>query len=84
MLTWRFLRTGSLEGTPKPVGDDGCQFESCPPDSPPAGSDPENPRLNYVNSFPVTAMKFGVSDVAPKFFQGKPDLVVTGPNVGGT
>lgn len=38
-------------------------------------------RLNYVNSFPVTAVKYGLKTVAPKYFS-KPDFVLAGPNVG--
>lgn len=34
-----------------------------------------------INS--VTAVKYGISTLAPKFFHGgKPDFVVSGPNVG--
>ncbi|KAG8736243.1 hypothetical protein FRC12_017718 [Ceratobasidium sp. 428] len=39
-------------------------------------------RLNYVNSYPVTAIKYGTATLAPKFFGGAPDIVVTGPNLG--
>ena len=40
-------------------------------------------RLNYVNSFPVTSVRFGCETLAPTFFDGaEPDLVVSGPNVG--
>ncbi|KZV96113.1 5'/3'-nucleotidase sure family protein [Exidia glandulosa HHB12029] len=62
----------------------GCQFDSCPPLSPAQGFNATDPRLNYVNSFPVTALKYGLNTLAPKFFApaSKPDLVVTGPNVG--
>ncbi|KAL5480413.1 hypothetical protein ACEPAI_1683 [Sanghuangporus weigelae] len=75
--------TGSSEAEPEPLGADGCQFESCPPFSPATGSDPNNPRLNYVNSFPVTSVRFGIQTAAPPFFGGTgPDLVVAGPNVG--
>lgn len=37
----------------------------------------------YVNSYPVTAMKYGLSDLAADFFDnGNIDLAVAGPNVG--
>lgn len=39
-------------------------------------------RLNYVNSFPVDAVRFGIQTLSPKFFGGAPDFVVSGPNVG--
>ena len=35
-----------------------------------------------MNSYPVTAMKYGAQKLAPKYFGGAPDLVVSGPNVG--
>jgi hypothetical protein len=60
-----------------------CQFNSCPANSPAIGSDPNNPRFQYVNSFPVTSIKNGISTLGPRFFNGaKPELAVTGPNVG--
>lgn len=63
-----------------------CQFDSCPANSPAIGTDPSNPRLQYVNSFPVTSVKRGISDLAPRFFpgqgNGKVDLVATGVNIG--
>ncbi|EJD37233.1 5'/3'-nucleotidase sure family protein [Auricularia subglabra TFB-10046 SS5] len=75
--------TSSTDLPPVPVLF-GCQFGSCPPLSPAQGFNASDPRLNYVNSFPVTAFKYGLSTLAPKFFapSGKPDLVVSGPNVG--
>ncbi|EJD00403.1 acid phosphatase [Fomitiporia mediterranea MF3/22] len=75
--------TGSSDAEPEPLGSSGCEFSSCPPNSPATGSDPNNPRLNYVNSFPVTSVRFGIQTAAPPFFGGTgPDLVVSGPNVG--
>lgn len=59
---------------------DGCEFDSCPADSPAIGSNGTQPRFNYVNSFPVTAMKYGVQNLSTTF--GTTDLVVSGPNVG--
>jgi len=41
-----------------------------------------DPRINYVNSFPVTSVKYGLSNLSSKFFDGPPDIVLTGPNVG--
>jgi 5'-nucleotidase len=35
-----------------------------------------------VNSYPVTAIRYGLQTLAPRFFDGKPDIAVTGPNVG--
>jgi broad specificity polyphosphatase/5'/3'-nucleotidase SurE len=66
------------------VGSSGCEFNSCPANSPAEGSNSSNTRWNYVNSYPVTAMKYGVQTLSPHFFCGNPDLVVSGFNVGGT
>lgn len=74
--------TGSSDATPGTVTS-GCQFNSCPAGSPPYGSDSSNPRFNYVNSYPVTAMKYGIQTLSPKFFGGAPDIAVAGYNVGG-
>ncbi|KAF2790310.1 sure-like protein [Melanomma pulvis-pyrius CBS 109.77] len=75
--------TGSSDAAPTVVDADGCIHNSCPGGSPPTGSNATNPRLNYVNSFPVTSIKFGIDTVAPKIFNGaKPELALTGPNVG--
>ncbi|KAK5078033.1 hypothetical protein LTR51_000218 [Lithohypha guttulata] len=50
---------------------------------PPIGADPNEPRFEYVNSFPVTAIKNGISNLAPRFFDGnRPEFAVTGVNVG--
>ncbi|EJD47246.1 sure-like protein [Auricularia subglabra TFB-10046 SS5] len=59
-----------------------CEFNSCPAGSPAEGFNASDPRLNYVNSFPVTSVKFGIQTLSPQFFGGPPDLVVAGPNVG--
>ncbi|KAL3594520.1 hypothetical protein FPOAC2_08833 [Fusarium poae] len=60
-----------------------CQYDSCPANSGPAGSDPKRPDLNWVNSFPVTAMKYGIDTFGPSLWDGAaPELAVAGPNVG--
>lgn len=51
--------------------------------SPAVGSNSSNTRLNYVNSYPATAMSYGIQTLAPEFFGGAPDLAVSGFNVGG-
>ncbi|KAL9608357.1 MAG: hypothetical protein Q9167_006813, partial [Letrouitia subvulpina] len=61
-----------------------CEFNSCPSGSPATGFNTSNPRLNYVNSYPVTSIRYGIQTVAPKYFGSTaPDLAVAGPNVGG-
>ena len=62
-----------------------CEFDSCPTGSPAQGSNASNTRFNYVNSFPVTAMRYGIQTLAPKLFGGGgggPDVAVAGFNVG--
>jgi len=75
--------TGSRDEPPTTVGKDGCIHDSCPAGSPPTGADATDPRLNYVNSFPVTSIKNGIDVTAPALWDGaKPELALTGPNVG--
>ena len=74
---------GSSDKAPTVVGSSGCEYNSCPAGSPAEGANATEPRWNYVNSYPVTSMKYGVQTLAPKFFGGPPDLVVSGFNVGG-
>lgn len=38
--------------------------------------------LQYVNSYPVTSIRYGIDTLAPRFFGGEPDIAVAGPNVG--
>ncbi|PFH50363.1 hypothetical protein AMATHDRAFT_4015 [Amanita thiersii Skay4041] len=59
-----------------------CQFNTCPAGSPPEGADPDDHRLNYVNSFPVDAVRFGIQTLAPKIFHSPPDFIISGSNVG--
>ncbi|GIK07655.1 hypothetical protein Aspvir_003321 [Aspergillus viridinutans] len=74
--------TGSSDKTPTTLTEP-CEFNSCPSGSPATGYNASDPRLNYVNSYPVTSMKYGISTTAPPFFNGAPPaLAVSGPNVG--
>ncbi|GJF00477.1 SurE-like protein [Phanerochaete sordida] len=59
-----------------------CEFNSCPADSGATGFNASDPRLNWVNGYPADAADFGINTLAPQFFAGVPDLVVSGPNVG--
>jgi len=75
--------TGSEDFPPTAVGSDGCEFDTCPAGSPPTGFNVSDPRLNYVNSFPVTSVRFGIQTASPPFFGDTgPDFVVSGPNIG--
>lgn len=60
----------------------GCEFDSCPPGSPAYGFNSSMPQFNYVNSYPVTAMKYGLSNLSQSYFGGEADLAVAGFNVG--
>ncbi|PLB49830.1 acid phosphatase precursor [Aspergillus steynii IBT 23096] len=76
-------KSGSGSKDEDPVAlTDPCQYNSCPAGSPATGYNESSPELNYVNSYPVTSMKYGIDTLAPKFFDGAPDLAVSGPNVG--
>lgn len=74
--------TSSSDTPPKTVGSSGCQFGSCPAGSPATGFNASDTKLNYVNSYPVTAIRYGIETLAPRFFGSEPDIAVTGPNVG--
>lgn len=39
--------TSSSDAPPTPVGASGCEFDSCPPDAPATGSDPND--RNFVS-----------------------------------
>lgn len=73
--------SGSLDHKPSELYMP-CEFNSCPAGSPPTGHNASQPRFNYVNSYPATAVKWGIRTFGPKFFGGPPDLAVSGPNVG--
>jgi len=57
------------------------EFDLIPAGSPGTGFNASDTRLNYVDSFPVTAIKNGIK-LAPSLLGGAPDLIVSGPNVG--
>ncbi|KAH9887078.1 sure-like protein [Cubamyces lactineus] len=73
--------TGSSSAPPTPLQSP-CEFDTCPTGSPAEGFNASNPRLNYVNSFPVDSVHYGIQTLAPKFYGSVPDFVVSGPNVG--
>ncbi|KAK5655345.1 hypothetical protein OQA88_5912 [Cercophora sp. LCS_1] len=74
--------TGSSDSEPSPRSS-ACQYNSCPAGSGPIGRNATSPRLNWVNSFPVTAMRYGIDTIAPQLWNGAaPELAVAGPNVG--
>ncbi|EJF59255.1 sure-like protein [Dichomitus squalens LYAD-421 SS1] len=73
--------TGSSTATPQPLSQP-CEFNTCATGSPAEGFNASDPTLNYVNSFPVDAVRFGIQTLAPEFFGSAPEFVVSGPNVG--
>ncbi|KZT05247.1 survival protein sure-like phosphatase/nucleotidase [Laetiporus sulphureus 93-53] len=74
--------TGSDSATPT-VLTEPCEYDTCPVGSPAEGYNASDPRLNYVNSYPVDAVSYGIQTLAPQFFDGAgPDFVVSGPNIG--
>ncbi|KDQ12581.1 hypothetical protein BOTBODRAFT_56638 [Botryobasidium botryosum FD-172 SS1] len=74
--------TGNSTTTPTPIGSSGCDFGTCAPGSPAIGVDPNDESLWYVHAYPVDAVKYGISTLAPKYFGGPPDLILAGPNEG--
>ena len=74
--------SGSSDAIPTPLTEP-CEFNSCPTGSPAEGNNASNTRFNYVNSYPVTSMRYGIQTLSPKFFGGAPDIAVAGFNVGG-
>lgn len=74
--------TGSSDANPTTVTN-GCEFSSCPAGSPAIGKNSSEPRFNYVNSFPVTSVRYGIQNLSEQIFGGPPDIAVTGFNVGG-
>ncbi|KAJ3519908.1 hypothetical protein NM688_g9233 [Phlebia brevispora] len=46
--------TGSDSADPEPLTEP-CEFDTCPTGSPAEGFNSSDPRINYVNSFPVDA-----------------------------
>ncbi|KAL8951175.1 MAG: hypothetical protein Q9222_002835 [Ikaeria aurantiellina] len=73
--------TGSSDAPATPLTKP-CEFNSCPAGSPAQGFNASDSRLNYVNSYPVTSIRYGIKTLSPKFFNAAPDLAVAGFNVG--
>ncbi|KAM5538871.1 hypothetical protein V8D89_007593 [Ganoderma adspersum] len=73
--------TGSTSATPQPLATP-CEFNTCPVGSPAEGFNASDTRLNYVNSYPADAARYGIQTLAQEIFCSPPVLVVSGPNVG--
>ncbi|CDO70417.1 hypothetical protein BN946_scf184999.g58 [Trametes cinnabarina] len=72
---------GSKSATAKPLTKP-CEFDSCPAGSPAEGSDPADGRLNFVNSYPVDAVRYGIKTLSPLYLNSTPDFVVSGVDAG--
>ncbi|OHE95125.1 5'/3'-nucleotidase SurE [Colletotrichum orchidophilum] len=74
--------SSSLDVEPSPRKS-ACEYDSCPANSGPVGLNETRKDLRWVNSYPVTAMRYGIEQFAPEQFNGAAvDLAVSGPNVG--
>ncbi|KAI0128975.1 survival protein sure-likephosphatase/nucleotidase-like protein [Xylariales sp. AK1849] len=75
--------SGSSDEEPDPRTE-ACEYDSCPANSGPVGTNATDTRLNWVNSYPVTSVRYGIDTFGPQIWNGEaPELVVSGPNVGG-
>lgn len=74
--------TGSSMSPPAPL-DYQCQYHTCPFGSPATGMWQTDPNITYVNSFPASAMDYGINISGPERFGGRrPDLAISGINNG--
>lgn len=77
-------RIGSKDEDPKPRTD-ACEYDSCAAGTNATfASNETDPTLNWVNSFPATSMRLGLSTIGPGVWGAgqEAELAVTGPNVG--
>ncbi|KUI72017.1 Acid phosphatase [Cytospora mali] len=74
---------GSLDEDPEPRTD-ACEYDSCPANTDATtGTNSSDTRLNWVNSYPATSMRYGIDSIAPALWDGAaPEFAVAGPNVG--
>jgi 5'/3'-nucleotidase SurE len=74
--------SGSSDAPPIPRTEP-CGYDSCVGSGNTTGHNDTRPDLNWVNSFPVTAMKYGIDTFGPALWNGSaPEFAVAGPNVG--
>ncbi|KAA1132595.1 hypothetical protein PGTUg99_011408 [Puccinia graminis f. sp. tritici] len=73
--------TGSRSTEWTPLREPG-EYDTVPVGAPGVGHDPADPRVWYVNAFPLDGIRFGLDTLTARFYGGMPDLIVTGPNVG--
>ncbi|THY03463.1 acid phosphatase [Aureobasidium pullulans] len=74
--------TGSSMSPPAPLNSQ-CQYHTCPYGSPATGVWVTDFNITYVNSFPASAMDYGINISGPERFDGRwPDLAISGINNG--
>ncbi|WYZ46126.1 hypothetical protein EsH8_IX_000351 [Colletotrichum jinshuiense] len=74
--------SSSLDTEPNPRTS-ACQYNSCEANSGPVGFNATRKDLRWVNSYPVTSMRYGIEQFAAEQWNGQaPELAVSGPNVG--
>ncbi|KAI4724926.1 acid phosphatase [Aureobasidium sp. EXF-10728] len=72
--------TGSSYAAPKPM-EEPCQYFTCNAGDSATGYWYTDHNISYVNSFPATAMKYGI-EKAEKRYGRKPDVAISGINLG--
>lgn len=82
-----FPQPGSRQQEPPEPRKHACHYDSCPKAQYlHYNFNATRPELNWVNSFPVTAVKYGIDRFVPEIWgegeENMPELVVSGPNVG--
>lgn len=76
------IDSGSSDSPPIPRTEP-CEYDSCIGNGSTTGHNDTRPDLNWINSFPVTAMKYGIDTFGPQLWNGSaPEFAVAGPNVG--
>ncbi|KAH9837794.1 sure-like protein [Rhodofomes roseus] len=74
--------TGSDTETPQSLTEP-CEYNTCPTGSSAEGYNSSDNHLNYVNAYPVDAVRYGIQTLSPELFDGaEPDFIVSGPNIG--
>ncbi|KAM4066523.1 survival protein surE domain-containing protein [Hirsutella rhossiliensis] len=62
-----------------------CHYDSCPADAGLSGANATRPDLRWVNSYPVTSMRYAIDSYARELWgpgETQPELALSGPNAG--
>lgn len=73
--------TDGLRHPPTKLSKNGA-FDLIPAGAPAEGHDPNDDHIWYINSTPASSIEYGLNELCPRYFQGNPDLVITGTNQG--